>query len=115
MSLVTAAGARYSRRGRAALAAVSGALAAGAGALDAAHTQPLLLVGLFCTYAGLAFVALDHPAVFGTSGDTAAAGLTAIATFSALGIAFATTGFGYAPALLGLGLAYLGFAVGASR
>lgn len=117
MSLVITARERSSRRGRVALAAICGALAAGAGALDTAHTQPMLLAGLFATYAALVFVALDHSAVFGTSGDTAAAGFTAVATIGAFGIAFAAREFAYAPALLGLGLglAYLGFAVGASR
>ncbi|GAA0312430.1 hypothetical protein [Halarchaeum salinum] len=97
------------------LGIVIGLVAAGLGATDT-H-EPVLLGGLFVTAvaAGTLIAANPTPVLYDRgSGVTAA--FTGVSTLGAFAIAFGVgDGFAYAPALLGLALAWFGFAAGVAH
>lgn len=77
----------------------------------AATRDPLVLAALLVTYAGLGALALANPGGFREGGRTVGA-FTAVGLFGALAVGLAAEPFAYPEALLALGLAWFGYAVG---
>ncbi|GGM57719.1 hypothetical protein J2752_001026 [Halarchaeum rubridurum] len=94
---------------------VVGLLVTGLGATDT--RDPLLLGGLLVTATAAATLVAANPApVLRERGSAVAAAFTAVSTLGAFALAVGSDGgFAYAPALLGLALAWLGFAAGVAH